>query len=547
MDLEEILAFLNNIDKKKEGDFEKKWHSFENIYLSEEQINILIKDPICQRVSKYIFESIEEISENSYEKYIKNNNLLRILNNIYIEENSKKMQKSLSQEEELELLKQMANGDKQARAKLIEKNLGLVKFCINNLAKYYNLSNISLANLYDDLFQEGVEALIKSLDKFDYTKGYRIATYTIWSIKAAINQYLEKQRFQLKVSRNKMVEIKKMHKIIGELSLEGYNNFSSQTLTEKLEVAKEQLAENIQLCQRTIYLDSFLEETNLHEVLKNDGIEIEKDYEKKEFYQTFREIIKNCVTNKIIKEQEFLVISLRYGLEDGEPKKYKEIGKIIGKTWQRAQQIHDEGIKKLKKYNKIKEFGQENNLYMNRKRKPKIIHSIAELKEKYPPVTDEQIQEGLSYLTKKQQEVIYNCLKEQQEIKSSSKEYQSLINGIRKLEEYIVNKLKITPQLETEILGNLKLLTITTWQEELKEQQKSLIHRKYQTVYGDIIQSQELENSINQAFENQKLESSFRSKKLQIEEAFFIILIERLKKTTEEFEYKNLLLIFLEY
>ncbi|HHY79155.1 MAG TPA: sigma-70 family RNA polymerase sigma factor [Thermoanaerobacter sp.] len=245
------------------------------------------------------------------------------------------------QDDELELFKRLKNGDKSARNKIVEKNIGLA---VNTALKYSRAYGIEL----EDLVQEGIIGLIEAAEKFDYTKGFKFSTFAVYYIKQKIHHYFQKYANQVSFSRTGYEKIKKIH------SLEQYSeNFSVEEIAEITGLKEEDVIAVLPLQNPLLSLNqSFAEDnTELSEAISDERSEEEiiKRYE----MQELKKILKQAL--ETLNESERKVLKLRFGLtEDGVALNQRQISKILGVTKQRVWRIEKKALEKLQKNWRIK-------------------------------------------------------------------------------------------------------------------------------------------------------------------------------------------------
>src|SRR5574344_81434 len=246
--------------------------------------------------------------------------------------------KLLTMDEELALAERIIDGDATAKTILAEANLRLVV----SIAKRY----VGRGMLFLDLIQEGNIGLMKSVEKFDVTKGYKFSTYATWWIRQAITRAIADQARTIRVPVHMVETINKLARIQRQLTLELNREPSEEELAAKMNISIDKIREIYKISQEPVSLETPIgEEDDSH---LGDFVPDERNMSPEDY--ATNEMLKDEISEVLetLTEREEKVIRLRFGLEDGKSRTLEEVGQMFGVTRERIRQIEAKALRKLR-------------------------------------------------------------------------------------------------------------------------------------------------------------------------------------------------------
>ena len=244
----------------------------------------------------------------------------------------------LTYEEEIDLAEKVLKGDEEAKQKLAESNLRLVV----SIAKKY----VGRGMLFLDLIQEGNMGLIKAVEKFDYTKGYKFSTYATWWIRQAITRAIADQARTIRIPVHMVETINKLIRTSRHLLQQLGREPTPEEIAKEMEIPVEKVLEIQKIAQDPVSLETPIgeeDDSHLGDFIQDEDSPAPQD---SVAYTLLREQLEEVMST--LTPREAKVLKLRFGLEDGKARTLEEVGKEFNVTRERIRQIEAKALRKLR-------------------------------------------------------------------------------------------------------------------------------------------------------------------------------------------------------
>ena len=340
LEIEEIIKEAKKAGTITEEDLGEKLINYE--------LSVKDMDAIKERLEEAGI-TIEESVDNT----IKDEELKELISNVKVDDPVKMYLKDIGQaqlltsEQEVELAKRILEGDLYAKKELSERNLKLV---VSIAKKYVNRSSMQFL----DLIQEGNLGLLKAVEKFDYTKGFRFSTYATWWIRQSITRAIADQARTIRIPVHMVETIHRLSRVSKQLMQELGRDATNAEIAERMGISESRVVEIQKIAQDPVSLESPVgeeDESKISDFVEDESVKSPTD-------NTAQDILKTQLLQVIetLTPREQKVIRLRYGLDDNHARTLEEVGKEFNVTRERIRQIEAKALRKLRHPNRSKKL-----------------------------------------------------------------------------------------------------------------------------------------------------------------------------------------------
>ena len=334
-----LLTYKEIVEGLEELDLEPE--QIEKFYETAEQIGI--------EVVRDMDEELKEIALNEEEIDISVPDSISVDDHVrmYLKEIGKVP--LLSTDDEVELVRLMSEGDEAAKKRLTEANLRLVV----SIAKRY----VGRGMLFLDLIQEGNLGLIKAVEKFDYSKGYKFSTYATWWIRQAITRAIADQARTIRIPVHMVETINKLIRVSRQLLQELGRDPQPEEIAKEMNMSVDKVREIMKIAQEPVSLETPIgeeEDSHLGDFIPDDDAPAPSELAS---FMLLKEQLMGVLDTLTSREEK--VLRLRFGLDDGRPRTLEEVGKVFNVTRERIRQIEAKALRKLRhpsRSKKLKDF-----------------------------------------------------------------------------------------------------------------------------------------------------------------------------------------------